>query len=141
MPAMVVVRSIQNVVMAIRTAATSVTVRFSSSRIAGVSAGPGRKTCETTTRPISNPRANPKERMFNARDSGTPCAIRCCASQFHTPTSQATYKNSIRESNNSEGFPSTAPAPENTKPAPPAGAGIGVARWITSVAAASDAVR
>ena len=43
---------------------------------------------ETPTLPISSPSAKPSERIFRARDSGMPCAIRWRGSQFHTPTSQ-----------------------------------------------------
>ena len=75
-----VVFSIRNVVRVIMMAAASVTS----------GAGTLISTGATATRPISRPSANPSERIFSARDSGMPCAIRCCASQFQTPTSQAT---------------------------------------------------
>ena len=72
------VRSIRNVVTAMAIEAASVTS----------TAGTWMRMGETPTRPMSSPNANPSDRMFNARDSGMPCAMRWRGNQFHTPTSQ-----------------------------------------------------
>ena len=77
--------------------------------------------------------------MFSARDSGMLCAIRCCASQFQTPTSQATYKNRKRASRKSTGLPKTGPTSEKSKLRAPLGGGIGVRMLIASVTAVSAA--
>lgn len=47
-------------------------------------------TGDTATRPSNRPSAKPSDRIVSARDSGTPCAIKWRASQFHTPHSAAT---------------------------------------------------
>ena len=56
------VRSMKNVEMAMATEATRVTWM----------AGTRMRMGETPTRPTSRPRANPRERMLSARDSGMP---------------------------------------------------------------------
>ncbi len=73
--------SIRYVVITIRMDAASVTV----------SADTEISTCEAPTRPSSMPeRESERQNVQSARASGTPCAIKCCTSQFHTPTSDAT---------------------------------------------------
>ena len=101
-----VVCSAKYVVMTMRIAATSVTVEEGTVMRIG----------ETATRPSSNPRANPSDRMFNARVSGLPCGIRCRASHFQTPTSEATYRNSMIASSHSTGWLKRSPAWDNWTP-------------------------
>ena len=73
-------RSIRKVVMVMASAATSVTwIADTWMRIG-----------ETATRPTSNPSANPSDRIFSARFSGMPWAVKCRGSQFQIPTSQLT---------------------------------------------------
>ena len=58
--------------------------------------------------------------------SGMPRLMRYFASQFHTPTSQATYRNRKAESSQSAGRPSTEPTSDALNPRSPVGGGIGV---------------
>ena len=124
------VLSIRKVVIAIATEARSVTVEGGTYMSIG----------DTPTRPMSNPSANPSERIFNARDSGIPWAMRCLGNQFQTPISQEKYRNIDAPRRKSSGLPNTGPAPEKTKPCAPMGAGILVAIWIARVTTPSDAI-